>query len=142
MKLKKQFDVLLTELNSEKQLGDDGIYGFTSGNETQKVEIDLRKSFALDSYSDYLETLRFHHSIPVMDREVDKFIDKLSELRKKYGFRIIFDEVFEIKFIRKNDLHYKTTQQRLKYFILYVLFLDNTICSDFLLFFYYNDLKY
>ena len=77
MKLKKQFDVLLTELNSEKQLGDDGIYGFTSGNETQKVEIDLRKSVALDSYSDYLETLRFHHSIPVMDSEVDKFIDKL-----------------------------------------------------------------
>ena len=77
MKLKKQFDVLLTKLNSEKQLGDDGIYGFTSGNETQKVEIDLRKSVALDSYSDYLETLRFHHSIPVMDSEVDKFIDKL-----------------------------------------------------------------
>ena len=77
MKLKKQFYVLLTELNSEKQLDNDGIYGFTSGIETQKVEIDLRKSVALDSYSDYLETLRFHHSIPVMDREVDKFIDKL-----------------------------------------------------------------
>ena len=65
MKLKKQFDVFLTVLNSEKQLGDDGIYGFTSGNETQKVEIEFRKSFALDSYSDYLETHRFQHSVLV-----------------------------------------------------------------------------
>ena len=58
-------------------LGADEIYGVTSGNETQKVEIKLRKKVAADSYSDYLVTHHHHHSIPVMDSEVDEFLDKL-----------------------------------------------------------------
>ncbi len=58
-------------------LGADEIYGVTSGNATQKVEIELRKKVAADSYSDYLVTLHNHHSIPVMDSEVDEFLDKL-----------------------------------------------------------------
>lgn len=62
-------------------LGQDDIYSapihlFTS---EQNAERELRERVAAQQYDDYLLTLSKHHSIPVMDHEVDRFLKFIPE---------------------------------------------------------------
>jgi len=57
-----------------------GIYsGKRNVNESQSNEKLLRERVANESYKDYLEEIAKHHSIPVMDHEVDRFLEKIPE---------------------------------------------------------------
>jgi ubiquinone/menaquinone biosynthesis C-methylase UbiE len=55
-------------------LGDDGIWGVAKVSAAQRDELNLREKVASIEYSDYLMEISKHHSINVMDREVEKFI--------------------------------------------------------------------
>ncbi len=69
-------DIMLPGLT----LGDDGVYGYSFKNEGQADEIKLREKIADINYVDsheYLKTLSKHHSVPVMDREIIKFLKKI-----------------------------------------------------------------
>ncbi len=58
-------------------LGPDGIWGDVSDYGEQEDEKKLRQSVADQVYSDYLLEISAHHSIPVMDREIEKFLDRI-----------------------------------------------------------------
>lgn len=60
-------------------LGDDGIYSYEFNNIEQKNEIKNRTTLANKVYDDYLAELSMHHSIPVMDREVNLFYDSMPK---------------------------------------------------------------
>ena len=64
---------------SDLKLGDDGIYGYDFTNVDQTDEIKLRASVAARDYVNYLEEISIHHSIPVMDREVDRFLGGIAK---------------------------------------------------------------
>jgi len=64
---------ILEKLN----LGSDGIWGDVNDYGEQEEEKNLRQSIASKVYGDYLEELRTHHSIPVMDREIEKFLSQI-----------------------------------------------------------------
>ena len=64
---------ILEKLN----VGSDGIWGDVNDYGEQEEEKNLRQSVASKVYSDYLEELRTHHSIPVMDREIEKFLSQI-----------------------------------------------------------------
>jgi len=64
---------LLGKLN----LGSDGIWGDVNDYGEQEEEKNLRQSVASKVYGDYLEETRTHHSIPVMDREIEKFLSQI-----------------------------------------------------------------
>ncbi len=56
--------------------GPDGIYSapMPSSASGQDAERKLREQVAAQQYDNYLATLAHHHSIPVMDHEVDRFL--------------------------------------------------------------------
>lgn len=57
-----------------------GIYsGKRKVNESQAKEKLLRERVANESYKDYLDEIAKHHSIPVMDHEVDRFLEKIPK---------------------------------------------------------------
>ena len=57
-----------------------GIYkGKKQINQSQAQEILLRQLVAKEFYTDYLAEIAKHHSIPVMDFEVDRFLEKIPE---------------------------------------------------------------
>lgn len=58
-------------------LGSDGIWGCVTDYGEQLEEKMLRQSVAKQGYGDHLETIRLHHSIPVMDAEVSKFLKEI-----------------------------------------------------------------
>ena len=58
-------------------LGPDGIWGDVIDYGKQEDEKKLRQSVAQQVYSDYLQTISVHHSIPVMDQEVEKFLNRI-----------------------------------------------------------------
>jgi ubiquinone/menaquinone biosynthesis C-methylase UbiE len=60
-------------------LGDDGIYGYCLDNKDQESEIKLRERTNIDLNDDYLKLLSKHHSIPVMDREVFLFLERIPQ---------------------------------------------------------------
>jgi SAM-dependent methyltransferase len=53
---------------------EDGTYGYYFENSDQQIEVRERQSVALRHYPDYLAEIARHHSIPVMDRELDLFL--------------------------------------------------------------------
>jgi ubiquinone/menaquinone biosynthesis C-methylase UbiE len=57
----------------------DGIYGTPARNEAQSTEMELRERVAQQTYDDYLGTIARHHSVPVMDAEVRRFVEKIPE---------------------------------------------------------------
>ena len=67
------------EILSDLKLGDDGIYGYDFTNVDQTDEIKLRASVGARYYVNYLEEISTHHSIPVMDREVDRFLGGVAK---------------------------------------------------------------
>jgi len=72
-------NVELQEILDKLILDDDGIYSYAFNNTDQKDEIKTRISVADEIYNDYLSALSQHHSIPVMDKEVRLFCDKMPE---------------------------------------------------------------
>ncbi|OJX68159.1 class I SAM-dependent methyltransferase [Magnetospirillum sp. 64-120] len=72
----------MTELDSTRppsvlaslNLGEDGIYTGGQGDGGQEHERKLRGEVAAKAYDDYLGEIAHHHSIPVMDAEIDRFL--------------------------------------------------------------------
>ena len=58
-------------------LGSDGIWGFVTEYGEQQEEKLLRQSVAKQHHGDYLHIVRSHHSIPVMDVEIKKFLKQI-----------------------------------------------------------------
>ena len=57
-------------------VGSDGIWGDVDDYGEQEAEKPSH-SVASKVYSDYLDDIRMHHSIPVMDREIEKFLSQI-----------------------------------------------------------------
>jgi len=102
------------------QLDKDGIYSYDFNNSEQKDEIQLRESISTQQYENHLEVLSYHHSIKVMDKEIDLFIKNIPingiilDVGGCWGWhwRRINDTrpditVFVLDFVRKNLLHAK-----------------------------------
>lgn len=64
---------LFDQLNSFKKYDDD-IYGYIKNDTSQEIEIQLRKKIASKNYNNYLLEISKHHSIPVMDSEIKRFL--------------------------------------------------------------------
>lgn len=64
----------LLRIFNNMDLGSDGIYGVMGHSTAQSVEIKNRSEIAKNNHQDYLSVVPLNHSIPVMDREVEKFI--------------------------------------------------------------------
>jgi len=107
------------KLLSRLELKDD-IYGYDFINKGQDYEIKLRESVADYKYDDYLLELSKHHSIPVMDKEVIKFLELIPvdgiiiDVGGCWGWhwRNIHKhrpdvKVFIIDFVRNNLIHAK-----------------------------------
>ncbi len=54
--------------------GQDGIYSSTFMTGQQDEEVLMRRSVATKQYTNYLAEISLHHSIPVMDQEVRRFL--------------------------------------------------------------------
>jgi len=65
----------LIQIFNNIDLGSDGIYGVMGHSASQSSEIINRKEIAKTKHYDYLSIVPKYHSIPVMDREVEKFIN-------------------------------------------------------------------
>ncbi len=67
------------DLLKELKKGPDQIYSLANStmNSDQAEEVLLRESVASKKYDDYLEEIAKHHSIPVMDKEVQIFLNKI-----------------------------------------------------------------
>ena len=100
------------------KLGEDNIFSYEFTNIEQDEERKLRESVASQDYQDYLDKISNHHSIPVMDREVDLFLKKTPPYRiivdvggcwgwhwrrMKYIRPDVF--VFIVDFVRENLIH-------------------------------------
>ena len=64
----------MSGLLDQMKKGADGIYGSVAAGGSQQVEIDMRRDVATRLYDDYLGEISQHHSVPVMDREVRRFL--------------------------------------------------------------------
>ena len=61
-------------------LHDDGIYrGLITNNKSQNIEIEMRESFANQNIDDYFALIQKSHSVPVMDFEVRRFLQKMPK---------------------------------------------------------------
>lgn len=68
----------LSSILSAFECDENGIYlGLNNENKDQILESDLRKSVANKKVDDYLFAISKHHSVPVMDKEVRRFLDQL-----------------------------------------------------------------
>jgi len=63
----------------EIAIGDDGIFGNDIDTSEQNDELKLRESVAAQDYDNYLDSIRYSHSIPVMDYEVDRFLQEVPQ---------------------------------------------------------------
>lgn len=73
-------NVKLQHLLHEIDVDFDGIYGKPAlAASEQSCEIKLREQVAACEYEDYFEVISQSHSIPVMDREIDHFVEKVPE---------------------------------------------------------------
>jgi SAM-dependent methyltransferase len=70
-------DRLAKILSRLKAPVDDFIWSSSVQNTAQSEEIRFREEFAARDFGDYLRTIARHHSIPVMDREIEKFVGSL-----------------------------------------------------------------
>ena len=110
----------ISQLLSQTQLGEDGIYGYVFTNIEQSMEIDLREKVATASYDNPIEKIATHHSVPVMDFEVARFLHQIPsggriiDVGSCWGWhwrklqQIRPDvQVFIVDFVRANVLHAK-----------------------------------
>jgi len=67
----------MRKLLGKLTVGSDGIWGDVDDYGEQEAEKNLRQSVASKVYTDYLDDIRMHHSIPVMDREIEKFLSQI-----------------------------------------------------------------
>ena len=72
-------DEKLQDILNKLTLGNDGIYSYDFNNIDQEGEIKLRESEANKTYDNYFDTLSKHHSIPVMNREVKLFCNRMPK---------------------------------------------------------------
>jgi len=77
--MNKKLNTLINSSNI--MIGDHGIYlsQMPKGNTDQDAEKSIRESVAAKKFDDYLEEIALHHSIPVMDDEVDVFLSKMPK---------------------------------------------------------------
>ena len=68
---------MVEQILSNLQLGNDSIYSYDFKKEDQNDEIELRESVASQNFQNYIEKLSHHHSVAVMDREVDLFLKNI-----------------------------------------------------------------
>jgi ubiquinone/menaquinone biosynthesis C-methylase UbiE len=74
--LHENLEALLFDFRKEE----DGIYSaMLSANEVQSMEISMREKVAAVRHLAPLEHIARHHSIPVMDREIDIFLSGIPE---------------------------------------------------------------
>lgn len=59
--------------------GADFIYSALLPASDQECEREMREQLALQQYDDYLTTISHHHSIPVMDHEVNRFLARMPQ---------------------------------------------------------------
>jgi len=57
--------------------GPDGVYGSCGGESAQATEIEFRNKVAAQHYDNYLREVSRHHSVPVMDVEVRRFVESI-----------------------------------------------------------------
>jgi ubiquinone/menaquinone biosynthesis C-methylase UbiE len=58
----------------------DGIYcGAVPQDSGQETELEFRKKIAELHFDDYLDEISHHHSIPVMDKEIEKFLTNIPQ---------------------------------------------------------------
>lgn len=108
------------DITKRLQLGNDSIYFYSFVNSSQAEEIRMRESVASRNYKDYLSDISYHHSIPVMDREIEMFLKKIPkngtviDIGGCWGWhwrrnrRIRPDvTVFIVDFVRQNLAHAK-----------------------------------
>lgn len=74
---KKQRLSLADMLSGMFLLDDDGIYRCDFTNAEQSVELEMREKVATAHYDNPLQKIARHHSIPVMDHEVTRFLAKI-----------------------------------------------------------------
>lgn len=111
----------ICQLLSQMQLGDDGIYSYAFTNVEQAVELEMRERIAGKSYDHPLAKITEHHSIPVMDFEVARFLEQIPERARVidvggcWGWhwrklkQIRPDvQIFIVDFVRASLLHAKT----------------------------------
>ena len=75
-------DEKLQDILNKLTLSNDGIYSYDFNNIDQEGEIKLRESEANKTYDNYFDTLSKHHSIPVMNREVKLFCNRMPKNAK------------------------------------------------------------
>jgi ubiquinone/menaquinone biosynthesis C-methylase UbiE len=117
------------------------IFGTNKHSLFQKKEFVLRKKIATKRYDNFIREISLHHSVNVMDREVEKFIKLLpknsiiSDIGGSWGWHwrniekkrpdikiVIIDFIFENLLIAKKILRNKINKQ---------IFLVNTDCCKF-----------
>lgn len=76
--MKNQLQARLQTLLSGLEPGTDGIWSCVIPAGNQEAERKMREQVAAEHQVDYLGHLAKHHSIPVMDREVGRFLDNLA----------------------------------------------------------------
>ncbi|MBW1909668.1 MAG: class I SAM-dependent methyltransferase [Deltaproteobacteria bacterium] len=59
------------------ELGEDAIYSYDFSNTDQENEMRLRQSVAAGMPRNYLHEIAKHHSIPVMDKEIERFLENV-----------------------------------------------------------------
>ena len=69
----------MEKLLGKLTIGSDGIWGDVNDYGEQKEERNFRQSIASKVYDDYLQEISRHHSIPVMDREIAKFLSQIPK---------------------------------------------------------------
>jgi ubiquinone/menaquinone biosynthesis C-methylase UbiE len=63
-----------------REAGPDHIYlGMMDAVKDQTAEVELRERVAAEHYENYLAAVSLSHSIPVMDREVERFLAKMPK---------------------------------------------------------------
>jgi ubiquinone/menaquinone biosynthesis C-methylase UbiE len=66
---------IVSHLILEKDL----VYSGSLPDSNQKEEINLRSKVALQRYENYFDAISQSHSIPVMDKEIENFLNKIEE---------------------------------------------------------------
>jgi SAM-dependent methyltransferase len=69
----------IDQLLQRLQVDNNEIYGMPNSNDAQSIEKTLRENVASVMPADYLEEISFHHSVPVMDYEVRRFLKLIPE---------------------------------------------------------------
>lgn len=75
--MNNQLEDRLSALLSVLDFGTDGIWSGAVPQGSQEAERKMRERVAAAHHGDYMENIAKHHSVPVMDYEVRRFLDSL-----------------------------------------------------------------